>query len=119
MKRTQSQKRSELLAAAEKAIDELLAWGEATPAPNMTQIEDEVLMLRQRLGEHMAQMIIEEQAMREPVAAPHCSECGKVMVAKGGKRKTTVSRVGTLAIARNHYYCPRCKSGVFPPGQAT
>lgn len=116
MKRTQSQKRAEMMATAEQAIDELLAWEETTAAPNLTQIEDKVLALRQRLSKQMAQIVVEEQATRQPTEAPRCPDCGEVMVSKGSKRKTTVSRVGTLEIARNHYYCPRCKSGVFPPG---
>jgi hypothetical protein len=65
----------------------------------MTQIEDEVLAVRQRLGAQMAQMIVEEQSTREPVEVPCCPDCGEVIPAKGGKRKTTDSGVGTLAIA--------------------
>ncbi len=35
-------------------VDELVAWTADTPAPNLTQIEDIVLKLRQRLSERMA-----------------------------------------------------------------
>jgi hypothetical protein len=47
---------------AEQTIDELLDWTDETPAPNLTQIEDIILALRQRLSEQMAQEVIEAQA---------------------------------------------------------
>ena len=62
MKRTESQIRAEMLAAAGESIDKLLAWVETAEAPTLTQIEDEVLGLRQRLGEQLAQIMVEEQA---------------------------------------------------------
>jgi ribosomal protein S27AE len=119
MRRTREQLQVELLTVAKQAIDELLAWEEGAVAPNLTQIEEKVLELRQRLSEEMAEMVIEAQSAREPYEAPACARCGEAMQAKGSKGKRVVSRVGTLAIERNHYYCPRCESGVFPPGRAT
>jgi uncharacterized protein with PIN domain len=119
MRRTREQMTAELMAAAKQAIDELMAWEEGTTAPNLTQIEEKVLEVRQRLSEEMAEIVIEAQLVREPYEAPVCVRCGEVMQAKGSKGKRVVSRVGTLAIERNHYYCPGCESGVFPPGRAT
>jgi ribosomal protein S27AE len=119
MRRTREQLTGELMAAAEKAIGELMAWEEGAIAPNLTEIEEKVLEVRQRLSEEMAEIVIEAQSAREPYEAPACARCGEAMEAKGSKGKRVVSRVGTLAIERNHYYCPRCESGVFPPGRAT
>ena len=53
--------KSELMTEAEGIIDELVAWTADTPAPNLTQIEDIVLKLRQRLSERMALRLLKAQ----------------------------------------------------------
>jgi len=44
------EKKAELRAGAEQLIDELLAWSTEKERPNLTQIEDKVLELRERFG---------------------------------------------------------------------
>ena len=61
MKRRRDEVEAELLAEAKEVIDELLDWTEETEAPTLTQIEDTVLELRKRLGERMAELVVEEQ----------------------------------------------------------
>jgi hypothetical protein len=67
MKRTRDQLRTELLAAAEEVIDELLEWHERSEAPTLTEIEDAVLDLRKRLGERMERAVIADQEAVHPV----------------------------------------------------
>ena len=119
MKLTRAQKKAKLAKAAEALIEQLLDWDEQTPAPNLTQIEDEVLALRQRFGAEMVSAVLAGQEAQQPAEAPHCPRCGGVMRTKGRKRKAVESRLGGVAVERDYYYCACCASGLFPPGRAT
>ena len=107
--------KAELMLQAEVLIDELLAWTADTPAPTLTQIEDVVLKLRQRLSERMALAVIGAQEAVRPVPGPACPTCGREMHYKDRKANTVESRVGCLPLERGYYYCEPCKSGLFPP----
>jgi len=119
MKPSRAQKKAELLAEATALIEELLDWDERTQKPNLTQIEDEVLALRERMGQRMAEVIMEGQEAVQPAEGPACVRCGKPMQYKGRKEIDTESRLGALEIDRGYYYCARCESGLFPPGPPT
>ena len=99
---------------AEGVIDELVAWAAETPAPTLTQIEDIVLKLRQRLSERMALAVIEAQETVRPVPGPSCPTCGREMLYKDMKTNTVESQVGPLPLERSYYYCVTCHSGLFP-----
>jgi DNA-directed RNA polymerase subunit RPC12/RpoP len=118
MKRTREEKRAELLQAAEAMIEELLDWEERTERPNLAQVENRVVQLRQQLGQRMAEVVIADQDAVQPAEAPVCPGCGERMRYKGQKRKTVESRLGTLTIARGYYHCSRCKKRLFPPQRA-
>jgi uncharacterized protein with PIN domain len=105
-----------LMKRAEGLIDELLDWSERTAEPNLTQIEEIVLDLRQQFSEEMAQEVIEAQEAKQPVPGPRCPICGEEMRYKGQKKIEPQSWVGDLKIERGYYYCPECKEGLFPPG---
>ena len=119
MKATREQKRARLLAAAEAAIDELLAWEETKTAPNLRQIEEEVLKLRAGFGQELALTVLEGQEAVQPAAGVKCPACGEEMRYKGRKPKEIESWVVDGALKRGYYYCPSCKRGVFPPGRTT
>lgn len=118
MRYTREQKRAELVKAAQAMIEELLDWEERTERPNLTQIENQVAQLRQRLGRRMAEVVIADQDAAQPVAAPLCPDCGERMRYKGQKRKMVESRLGPLTIERGYYHCSRCKKRIFPPQRA-
>jgi uncharacterized protein with PIN domain len=108
--------RAELLAEAERSIDDLLDWADQTPRPNLTQIENAVLKMRQQLSEQAAQAVIETQAAQRPVPGPLCPTCQQEMHDKDTKAQTVESRVGHLRIVRGYYYCETCQQSLFPPG---
>ena len=116
MKHTREQKRTELLAAAQAVIEEFLAWEEQTARPKLTEIEEQVLPLRARFGQRLAEVALADQDSKQPVEAPTCCECGAGMRYKGQKGLAAESRIGLLSFDRGHYYCARCHSGLFPPG---
>jgi predicted RNA-binding Zn-ribbon protein involved in translation (DUF1610 family) len=116
MKRSAEEKRERLMARAGRVVDEYLVWEETHPRPDLTQIEDIALKLRQELGEEIAQMVVEDQEGRVPVPGPGCPKCGEEMRYKGEKRVEVESRVGGLNIERGYYICPQCGESIFPPG---
>jgi len=103
------------MADAEVMIDELLDWNDNTPAPTLTQIEDVVLKLRKRLGERVAETVVESQEAAQPALKVVCPTCGREMRRKGMKRTGVESRVGSVEVDREYYYCDHCKKGLFPP----
>jgi hypothetical protein len=119
MKRTRAQKKAELMAHAEATVEKLLDWEEETDKPNLLQIEEMVLELRERIGKKLAEMVMEEQDAVQPAEPPRCPECGEPMRYKGRKSLDVESRVGPLDLERGYYHCARCESGLFPPGPAT
>lgn len=119
MKLTSAQKEARLRKAADEMIAAFLAWDEENSAPTLTQIEDEILELRQRIGEEMLAVTLAGQALRQPTESAPCPECGAATRYKGEKGRAVESRVGGLELVRGHYYCACCKSGFFPPGWAT
>ena len=116
MKKSREKLRREFLAEAEELFDELMAWNDETQEPDLTQIEEIVLKLRARFGEQLAEKLIEQQEKRQPVERVYCPRCGGKMVNKGAKRTQVESQIGNLKIERDHYYCPACEQGFFPPG---
>ena len=119
MRHTRKQKEARLLAEAQSVIEEFLNWEEQTDKPNLTQIEDVVLRLRERLGQTMTEVAIDDQDAKQPAEAPACPTCGETMRYKGQKGTDVTSRIGDIDLERGHYYCARCHSGLFPPGPAT
>jgi hypothetical protein len=119
MPRTRAEIKAELEAEAARLIEALLDWTEQTEAPNLTQIEEEVLKLRQHFGEKLANAAVEQQATTAPVAVK-CPQCGRPMHQKKKRQRRRVeSRIGGVGLERAYYYCDHCRVGLFPPGPPT
>ena len=105
MKLSRAQKKAEMEKAAAVMIESLLDWDEENKAPNLREIEDELLQLRKQFGQVFATRVLEHQEASQPIEYPVCPQCGEGMRYKGKKRTTVESRLGELAIARG--YCPQ------------
>ena len=116
MKRDPEKLKEEFLAEAAELFDRLMEWEAETERPNLTQIEDIILELRERFGEELAEKVLKRQEQRQPAERVLCPRCGDEMKPKGIKGNQVESRIGVLKIEREHYYCPRCHEGIFPPG---
>jgi len=115
MRKTRAEKEQELEAMAKEMIRQMLDWDEQQEKPNLSQMEELVMGLRQRMGKQMLETLANEQETREPVIVV-CEKCGQEMRNKGEKVKVVESRVGGVELKRDYYYCPACKRGIFPPG---
>jgi len=116
MKGSREERRSALEVKAKGLIDELMAWSEKTERPSLSQMEDEILKLRQQFGEEMLETMIEDQESHRPVPGPSCPKCGQEMQYKGDKNRQVISRVGEVVLERGYYRCSGCEESVFPPG---
>lgn len=116
MKKEKEKLKAEMMAEAEKIIDELIKWEENNPKPTLAQIEDIVLEQRKRMSERLAEALINRQENRQPVPGPSCPKCGEEMRYKGQKGNRVESQAGELRLERGYYYCEKCKQGSFPPG---
>lgn len=118
MKKTRKELEVELEEQSKQVIRELLDWNESHAAPDLTQIEDIVLELREKLSKAMVESVVESQEQVQPVEM-RCPKCGGMMRYKGRKEKVVESRVGEVDLNRGHFYCETCKEGIFPPGSTT
>lgn len=115
MKKSRKQIEEELGRKAKEVIGKLLDWEEAQEEPDLTQVEEIVLALREELGLEFAASLVSRQESVEPVTE-RCRGCGREMRNKGRKRKVVESRVGGIELERGYYYCSECGEGIFPPG---
>ncbi len=116
MKRTREQLKAELMKKAEEQIDRLLNWEAKTDRPTLTQFENEVLGARRALSEGMLEALTTGQEARAPAEGVACPHCGQPMADKGAQTKVIETRVGTIRVKRQYYYCADCQVGLFPPG---
>jgi len=116
MRQERGERKAALMREAERLIDELLDWEAKKEAPNLGEIEEEILVIRAELGREMLKSVLEGQVSGRPVPGPKCKACGQEMRYKGLKGKQVESLAGGMTVERGSYYCDGCGVGFFPPG---
>jgi uncharacterized protein with PIN domain len=119
MRKTREQRQTELQAKANEIIQRLLDWTDQTERPNLTQMEDEILALREELSRTMLENILSAQEATQPAEGEKCANCGRPLRYKGRRSGQVESRIGATDLERGYYYCPECQTGIFPPGSTT
>jgi len=111
--------RAAFLAKAEAFYAEAMAWrGEHKGASFDEMVRVVRPGRRELMGELLRQLALAEGngAVAE---GQRCEQCGEEMRNKGELKREVLNGEGDSSLARAHYYCPRCQSGFFPPGQGT
>lgn len=116
----QAELEKELKARIEARVVELGAWKKGKKGVTLAEIETKVLAVGRELMRDLIGAMVEDEREQErrgrKKPEPECEDCGRAMRHKGAKGKTVLSQVGRVEIERDHYYCPDCKVGIFPPG---
>ena len=106
-----------MLAEAKAVIAELVAWERQAGAPNLTEMEDKALAVRQRLGQRLLEALIEDQEARQPAEPPQCPTCGAALRYKGQKGTAIESRWAASRSSGAITTVPTVKVGFFPLGE--
>ena len=114
MKRTRSEIKATLLAEIEEELDKALDWQEKAENPNLTAFEKQALSIRKTIGIRVLQEVIKDEESDLPEETD-CPTCKKHMERKGKRPQIIETRLGTLELEREYFYCKTCKEGVFPP----
>lgn len=118
-RKSREEVKAELLAFAEKRIEEVLQYGEEAKQPTFSEIEGTVLRIRDELGVKLAEAVVAAQEKGQVVPGPRCAQCGQEMGYKDRQGLQVTSWLGEIRIERGYYHCAACKRGLFPPGRAT
>jgi hypothetical protein len=111
-----NKKREDFLAAAGRMYDELMAWRQAHGEASIDEIIGQVTPQRRGLmGGLVAQLALAHGDGAE-AEGKVCEQCGERMEHKGQNEREALHGEGASKLKRTYYYCPRCQSGVFPPG---
>lgn len=101
---------------AGQAYEELQAWCKAHPGYTLMELEEQAMLLRQRLmGEMMSKLVAQKEAA-QPAEGVKCPKCQGAMEDKGRRKRTVRGPEGSVELDRAYYYCPSCQEGFFPSG---
>jgi ribosomal protein S27AE len=110
--------RDRWLADAADRFAVLDAWRQAHPKATWVEIEAAVAA---QLGPLRAAMLSDTAMVSEAAdlsgERPVCPTCGEPLVAAGSRRRRLRGEQDVpIAVERRYARCPRCGTGLFPPG---
>jgi ribosomal protein S27AE len=109
-------------ALADEVFTGMAEWRVEHPRATFREIEQEVDVRLAGLRARMLQDVAMRSAQADVSALsaaerPRCPQCGVALEGRGQKvRRLTTNHNQQVALARSYAVCPRCGSGVFPPG---
>lgn len=115
MSPTKEELKIQLMAEAEKAINQMVEEAKEKDLLTITDIE----RLARKMGNQVMKEATQQLAEQNGVASeekPCCPDCGQPMRYKGQKGKILLTETGEIRLERDYYYCETCRKGVFPPG---
>jgi ribosomal protein S27AE len=101
---------------ADQVLAEVRAWRAAHPRATLREIEQAV---DGRLAAARARLVAAAAAADADPAAdpPGCPACGAAMADDGPRtRRLRTAHEQVIALTRSYARCPRCGTGLFPPG---
>jgi hypothetical protein len=112
---TRDTDRAQIAMLVETMFNELYDWRAQHPDASLDEIGAEVTLRRRRLmGEWLAQLAC-QNGDGTVVEGRLCSECGQPLVYKGDPPRRQEHLEGEIKLKRAYYYCPACRTGIFPP----
>ena len=109
--------RAKYMEQAVAAFDGLMLWQEEHGEARLLEIEEVIGRLRVDIARALLEsVLVLRQVEEQEAVVPECAGCGEPMHYKGKKKKRIVTTAGEVDWERSHYYCEKCKGGVFPPG---
>lgn len=109
-------------AQAAEAFLDLRGWREMHPRATLKEIEQELDRRFERLrAKVLADLALASTAadlQRDRAERPTCPDCGEPLRDEGEHPRTLLT-LGNQAVElrRDYGRCPRCGSGLFPPGR--
>lgn len=108
--------REAFLEQAGKMYDEMRKWRAEHKEASFDEMVSEVRPKRRELVGELLEMLALQHGNGGVAEGLVCEKCQGRMEDKGELERDVIHGEGDSVLKRMHYYCPRCRSGVFPPG---
>ena len=108
--------KAQLMAAAEQAIEAMLAKKTEPEQIHLSEIERLALEARGTIGKALVEGLVQESGTTRREAERRCPDCGEGMVHRGRRSRRVVTEAGEVRVERDYYCCARCGQHLFPPG---
>jgi uncharacterized protein with PIN domain len=110
-------------AASQAVAQELAEWRRAHPKATLTEIEDAVFEVMQRLQARALAHVVHASTSADVAAQPEgdrsrCPTCNAALEPRGRQRRTIrpARQRMPLELHRSYAVCAECGAGLFPPG---
>lgn len=106
---------------SQKTLTTISRWRQEHPKATWSEIEkavdEELGRLRRQVLEDVAQASEVAEWRSESDEAPVCSQCGtRLEAGSREKRRLTTGYEQIIELERRYGLCPKCETGLFPPG---